>query len=58
MTQYNRHLAMNIRKPDALPLDKSALGTFGAAEALGIIAFVRHCEGDATTYCEGYIAPK
>jgi hypothetical protein len=49
-TQYNRYLALNIRKPDASPLDKSALGVFAAAEALSIMAFVKFCDGDRTTY--------
>jgi len=49
-TTYNRYLAMNWRKPDALPIDKSMLGTFAAAEALSIMAFVKFCKGDATTY--------
>ncbi len=49
-TKYNRYLALNRRKPDALPIDKSMLGTFAAAESLSIMAFVKHCKGDATTY--------
>jgi hypothetical protein len=47
---YNRYLALNWRKPDALPIDKSMLGTFAAAESLSIMAFVKFCKGDATTY--------
>ncbi len=52
-TTFNRYLALRWRKPDELPIDKSMLGTFAAAESLSIMAFVKHCRGDATTYCAG-----
>lgn len=50
MTQYNRYVAMHRHPPDAPNLDKTMLGTFAAAESLSIMAFVKWCKGDATTY--------
>ncbi len=49
-TTYNRHVLLNRHPPDAPHLDKTMLGTFAAAESLSIMAFVKHCKGDATTY--------